>query len=119
VPCLPVERELTEAEILEDQLQENLLRVDLSPIETALGLERLRELKGISGEALAAAVSVCGGVYLVPAFVGLGAPWWDAEARGSITGLTRGSGPAELARAEGVTESSGGQNLLRMPLTWT
>jgi glycerol kinase len=38
-------------------------------------------------------------VYLVPAFVGLGAPWWDAEARGAIYGLTRKSGRAELARA--------------------
>jgi glycerol kinase len=38
-------------------------------------------------------------VYLVPAFVGLGAPWWDAEARGAIFGLTRNTGPAELARA--------------------
>jgi glycerol kinase len=38
-------------------------------------------------------------VVLVPAFVGLGAPHWDAEARGAIFGLTRNSGPAELARA--------------------
>jgi glycerol kinase len=38
-------------------------------------------------------------VYLVPAFVGLGAPWWDAEARGAIFGLTRNTGAAELARA--------------------
>ena len=38
-------------------------------------------------------------VYLVPAFVGLGAPYWDAEARGAIFGLTRGTGRAELARA--------------------
>ncbi|HEV7258766.1 MAG TPA: glycerol kinase GlpK [Bosea sp. (in: a-proteobacteria)] len=38
-------------------------------------------------------------VYLVPAFVGLGAPHWDAEARGAIFGLTRGSGPRELAKA--------------------
>lgn len=38
-------------------------------------------------------------VYLVPAFVGLGAPYWDAEARGAIFGLTRASGPNELARA--------------------
>jgi glycerol kinase len=38
-------------------------------------------------------------VYLVPAFVGLGAPYWDAEARGAVFGLTRNSGPAELARA--------------------
>lgn len=38
-------------------------------------------------------------VYLVPAFVGLGAPHWDANARGAIYGLTRNSGPAEFARA--------------------
>ena len=38
-------------------------------------------------------------VYLVPAFTGLGAPHWDAEARGAIFGLTRNTGPAELARA--------------------
>lgn len=38
-------------------------------------------------------------VYLVPAFVGLGAPYWDAKARGAILGLTRNSGVAELARA--------------------
>ncbi len=38
-------------------------------------------------------------VYMVPAFVGLGAPYWDADARGAIFGLTRGSGPNELARA--------------------
>jgi len=39
------------------------------------------------------------GVYLVPAFVGLGAPWWNAHARGMITGLTLGSGAPQLARA--------------------
>ncbi len=38
-------------------------------------------------------------VYLVPAFTGLGAPYWDAEARGAIYGLTRGTGPAEFSRA--------------------
>ncbi|SER11014.1 glycerol kinase [Faunimonas pinastri] len=38
-------------------------------------------------------------VVMVPAFTGLGAPWWDAEARGAIFGLTRRSGPRELARA--------------------
>lgn len=38
-------------------------------------------------------------VYLVPAFVGLGAPWWDPDARGAIFGITRGTGPAEFARA--------------------
>ncbi|HHS89245.1 MAG TPA: glycerol kinase [Rhodobacteraceae bacterium] len=38
-------------------------------------------------------------VYLVPAFTGLGAPYWDADARGAIYGLTRGTGPAEFSRA--------------------
>ena len=38
-------------------------------------------------------------LYLVPAFTGLGAPWWDPDARGAIYGLTRNSGPAEIARA--------------------
>ncbi|MHB0954507.1 MAG: glycerol kinase GlpK [Allorhizobium sp.] len=38
-------------------------------------------------------------VYLVPAFTGLGAPWWDPDARGAIYGMTRNTGPAEFARA--------------------
>ena len=49
--------------------------------------------------ALAAAADPAEQVYLVPAFVGLGAPWWDANARGALYGLTRTSGVAELARA--------------------
>jgi glycerol kinase len=49
--------------------------------------------------ALAEAAGVDEQVYLVPAFVGLGAPWWDADARGAVFGLTRNSGVAELARA--------------------
>ena len=50
-------------------------------------------------EALAASVIDTGGVYLVPAFAGLGAPHWDPTARGSILGLTRGSTRAHIARA--------------------
>jgi glycerol kinase len=50
-------------------------------------------------EALAASVDDSGGVYLVPAFTGLGAPYWDPYARGTILGLTRATGRAELARA--------------------
>jgi glycerol kinase len=50
-------------------------------------------------EALAASIPSTGGVYFVPAFVGLGAPYWDAEARGAIVGLTRGSGRVEIVRA--------------------
>ena len=50
-------------------------------------------------EALAEAADPGQAVYLVPAFTGLGAPYWDPHARGAIFGLTRSSGPAELARA--------------------
>jgi glycerol kinase len=50
-------------------------------------------------EALAKSVADNGGVYFVPAFVGLGAPHWDSYARGSIFGLTRGSTAGHLARA--------------------
>ncbi len=48
---------------------------------------------------LAASVPDTGGVYIVPAFVGLGAPYWDQNARGTIVGLTRGSGRAHIVRA--------------------
>src|SRR5690606_27255708 len=51
-----------------------------------------------SGE-LAASADDSQDVYLVPAFVGLGAPYWDPDARGAIYGLTRNTGPAEFARA--------------------
>lgn len=50
-------------------------------------------------EGLAMSIPDAGGVYLVPAFVGLGAPYWDQYARGTIVGLTRGSGKAHIARA--------------------
>jgi len=66
------------------------------------GLEFFRSAAEI--EALAAGVSDTGGVYLVPAFAGLGAPHWDQYARGTIVGLTRGSTKAHIARAalEGI-----------------
>jgi glycerol kinase len=59
---------------------------------------------GIIGSAdetaeLAAGLENTGGVYFVPALVGLGAPHWEPEARGTIVGLTRGTGRAHLARA--------------------
>ncbi|MCB1887328.1 MAG: glycerol kinase GlpK [Rhodocyclaceae bacterium] len=50
-------------------------------------------------EALAASVPDNGGAVLVPAFTGLGAPWWDARARGALVGLSRGSTAAHIARA--------------------
>ncbi len=55
--------------------------------------------KSADVEALANSVADSGGVYLVPAFVGLGAPYWDANARAAILGLTRGSTKAHIARA--------------------
>ena len=51
-----------------------------------------------SGE-LAKTADESQGVYMIPAFTGLGAPWWDADARGALIGLTRGTGPAEIACA--------------------
>jgi glycerol kinase len=50
-------------------------------------------------ERLAASVDDSDGVYFVPAFTGLGSPWWDAYARGTIVGLSRGTTRAHLARA--------------------
>ena len=71
---------------------------------TGAALQWLRDGLGIIESAaeagpLAASVPDSGGVFLVPAFVGLGAPHWDAYARGTIIGLTRGSGRAQLVRA--------------------
>jgi glycerol kinase len=71
---------------------------------TGAALQWLRDGLGLIGQAaeagpLAESVPDAGGVYLVPAFVGLGAPYWDAYARGTIVGLTRGSGRAQLVRA--------------------
>jgi glycerol kinase len=61
------------------------------------GLELIKDAAETEG--LANSVSDNGGVYLVPAFVGLGAPHWDMYARGVVVGLTRGSSRAHLARA--------------------
>jgi glycerol kinase len=77
-------------------------------------LQWLRDGLGVIGhaeesEALARAVLDTGGVYFVPAFVGLGTPHWEPEARGTITGLTRGTSRAHLVRAalEAMAYSSG------------
>jgi glycerol kinase len=61
------------------------------------GLHAIRDAGEI--DALAGSVEDTGGVYLVPAFTGLGAPRWDPRARGAIVGLTRATGLPELARA--------------------
>lgn len=61
------------------------------------------EMKLIStsaeSEQVATSVKDTGGVYLVPAFTGLGAPWWDMYSRGTIVGMTRGTGRAHIVRA--------------------
>jgi len=61
------------------------------------GIKVIRQASDCDG--LAASADPAEMVYLVPGFVGLGAPWWDAEARGAMFGLTRKSGPSEFARA--------------------
>jgi len=71
---------------------------------TGAALQWLRDGLGIISSAaeagpLAASVPDTGGVFLVPAFVGLGAPHWDPYARGTIVGLTRGTGRAHVVRA--------------------
>ena len=50
-------------------------------------------------EGIARSVQSTGGVYLVPAFTGLGAPWWDMYSRGTLVGMTRGTGRAHIVRA--------------------
>jgi glycerol kinase len=66
------------------------------------GLQLVRSAEEVN--MLAASVPDSGGVFLVPAFAGLGAPHWDAYARGTIIGITRDTGAAHIARAalEGV-----------------
>ena len=71
---------------------------------TGAAIQWLRDGLGLIQSAaeagpLAASVPDTGGVFLVPAFTGLGAPYWDAYARGTIVGLTRGSSRAHLVRA--------------------
>jgi len=71
---------------------------------TGAAIQWLRDGLGIIAEAgeigpLAEATPDPQGVYVVPAFTGLGSPWWDPYARGTIVGITRGTGRGELARA--------------------
>jgi glycerol kinase len=71
---------------------------------TGAAVQWLRDGLGLIDRAdevgpLAATVPDNGGVYLVPAFAGLGSPWWDPYARGTIVGITRGTSRAHLARA--------------------
>ena len=75
-----------------------------SAFSSGAAIQWLRDGLGIIGSAaevgpLAGSVDDAGGVACVPAFTGLGSPWWDPQARGTITGITRGTGRAQLARA--------------------
>ena len=68
------------------------------------GVQWLRDELGMiehaaDTEAIATAIDNTQGVYIVPAFTGLGAPYWDMQARGTIVGLTRGAGKNEIVRA--------------------
>ena len=83
---------------------ETIYALEGSIFVTGAAVQWLRDgLKAISNsadvEALAASEKDNGGVYLVPAFVGLGAPYWDPYARGLIAGLSRGSTIGHVARA--------------------
>jgi glycerol kinase len=71
---------------------------------TGAAVQWLRDGLGIIADAaetgpLAASVPDTAGVHVVPAFTGLGSPWWDPYARGTVVGITRGTGRAHLARA--------------------
>ncbi len=71
---------------------------------TGAAIQWLRDGLGVIADAaetgpLATSVPDSGGVVFVPAFTGLGAPWWDPYARGTVLGLTRGTGRAHIARA--------------------
>jgi glycerol kinase len=91
VACAPEEEEAAYA-------------LEASIFATGAAVQWLRDGLGVIGEAgeseaLAASLDGNDGVYFVPALTGLGSPYWDPYARGTIVGLTRGSGRAHLARA--------------------
>ena len=99
-------------------------RVEEKPTQYALegsvfiagaGIQWLRDglqlIKNASEtEAIARSIESSDGVYVVPAFVGLGAPYWDQYARGTIVGLTRGSGRAHIVREKTPTLACGARS---------
>jgi glycerol kinase len=106
----------------------NAWAVEGSVFVAGAAVQWLRDGLGIIAHAsetaqLAASVPDTGGVTVVPAFTGLGAPYWNAEARGTITGLTRGTTAAHLVRATleaighgtaDLVEAMGGVDTLRV-----
>ncbi len=104
----PVEGLLTTVAWTLDEDQGPTYAYEGSIFVTGAAIQWLRDGLGIISNSaeigpLAASVEGTGDVFLVPAFAGLGSPWWDPYARGTIVGITRGTGRAELARA--VVES--------------
>lgn len=95
----------TVAWVLEDGTTNSVTyALEGSIFSTGATVQWLRDGLGIIShaselEALALECSDTGDVYIVPAFAGLGSPWWDPLARGAILGLTRGTGKPEIARA--------------------
>ena len=84
--------------------QPGVTALEGSVFVSGAAVQWLRDALGLIGDAaesehLAASVDDTGGVHFVPALTGLGSPYWDPEARGLITGITRGTGRAELVRA--------------------
>lgn len=84
---------------------------------TGAAVQWLRDELRIIGDAaesgpLAESIPDTGGVYLVPAFTGLGAPYWDPYARGALVGLTRGSGRAQIVRATLESVAFGSRDVL-------
>ncbi|MBI2193139.1 MAG: glycerol kinase GlpK [Planctomycetes bacterium] len=87
-----------------DRIGSAVLALEGSVFIAGAAVQWLRDQMGFirqsaETESLAASVPDTGGVYLVPAFVGLGAPYWDMEARGGLLGITRGTNRAHVVRA--------------------
>jgi glycerol kinase len=90
--------------LVQDGATESTYALEGSIFVAGAAVQWLRDELGFIGrsedsETLAASVPDANGVYVVPAFAGLGAPYWDPHARGAILGLTRGANRAHIARA--------------------
>ncbi|MBM3749257.1 MAG: glycerol kinase GlpK [Acidobacteria bacterium] len=101
---LPVSRNRLLATRAASTDQRSQFAVEGSVFIAGATIQWLRDQLGLirsaaESEAVAASVPDTGGVYFVPAFVGLGAPHWDSTARGVLSGLTRASGRAQIVRA--------------------
>jgi glycerol kinase len=101
---LPVSRNRLIATRAASTCEQPQFAIEGSVFVAGAAVQWLRDKLGIlreasESEAVALSVSDAEGVYFVPAFVGLGAPYWDAGARGTLSGLTRSTGSAHIVRA--------------------